>query len=109
MALARAISAKRRRFSDPIQRIRLLTASGEIQLGEFRIIPIIKMGNLRLTNAPMAFADLHVFNHWGLNDRPAALFGVDLLRLFARVELDFGAGKVLFRLGQGALPPMVQT
>mgnify|MGYP001203327961 CR=1 FL=1 len=109
MALARAISAKRRRFSDPIQRIRLLTASGEIQLGEFRVIPNIKMGDLRLTNTPMAFADLHVFNHWGLNDRPAALFGVDLLRLFARVELDFGAGKVLFRLGQGGLPPVLQA
>lgn len=109
MALARAIAAKRRRSPDLVQRIRLLTASGEIQLGEFRIIPTVKMGDLRLTNTPMAFADLHVFNHWGLTDRPAALFGVDLLRLFARVELDFGAGKVLFRLGQGGLPTVLQA
>lgn len=109
MALARSIAARRRRSPDPVQRIRLLTASGEIQLGEFRIIPDIKMGDLRLTNAPMAFADLHVFNHWGLNERPAALFGVDLLRLFARVELDFGAGKVLFRLGRGGLPTVLQA
>ncbi|MDR7229631.1 putative aspartyl protease [Caulobacter sp. BE264] len=109
MALARAIAAKRRRSPDPVERIRLLTASGEIQLGEFRIIPNIKMGDLRLTNTPMAFADLHVFNHWGLNERPAALFGVDLLRLFARVELDFGAGKVLFRLGQGGFPTVLQA
>jgi predicted aspartyl protease len=109
LALARAIAAKRRRSPDPVQRIRLLTASGEIQLGEFRVIPNIKMGDLRLTNTPMAFADLHVFSHWGLNDRPAALFGVDLLRLFARVELDFGAGKVLFKLGQGGLAPVLQA
>lgn len=109
MALARAIAAKRRLSPDRVQPIRLLAASGEIQLGEFRIVPAITMGDLRLTNTPMAFADLHVFNHWGLNDRPAALFGVDLLRLFARVELDFGAGKVLFRLGQGGLSPVLQA
>ncbi|AZS21303.1 MULTISPECIES: retropepsin-like aspartic protease [unclassified Caulobacter] len=109
MALARAIAAKRRRSPDFVRRIRLLTASGEIQLGEFRIIPTIAMGDLRLSNTPMAFADLHVFNHWGLNDRPAALFGVDVLRLFARVELDFGAGQVLFRLGQGGFSPVLQA
>lgn len=103
MALARAIAARRRRASDIVQQARLLTAGGEMQLGEFRIVPSIVMGDLRITNIPMAFADLHIFNVWELNSRPAALLGVDVLRLFARVELDFGAGRVLFRLGQGGL------
>lgn len=103
MALARAIAARRRRSADVVQQARLLTAGGEMQLGEFRIVPSIVMGELRITNIPMAFADLHIFNVWNLNDRPAALLGVDVLRLFARVELDFGAGRVLFRLGQGGL------
>jgi hypothetical protein len=105
MALARAIAARRRRSADMVQQARLLTAGGEMQLGEFRIVPSITMGDLRITNIPMAFADLHIFDVWGLNDRPAALLGVDVLRLFARVELDFGAGRVLFRLGQGGLVP----
>lgn len=105
MALARAIAARRRRSSDIVQQARLLTAGGEMQLGEFRIVPSILMGELRITNVPMAFADLHIFNVWNLNNRPAALLGVDVLRLFARVELDFGAGRVLFRLGQGGLMP----
>ena len=105
MALARAIAARRRRSADIVQQARLLTAGGEMQLGEFRIVPSITMGELRITNIPMAFADLHIFDVWSLNDRPAALLGVDVLRLFARVELDFGAGRVLFRLGQGGLMP----
>ncbi len=105
MALARAIAARRRRSPDVVQQARLLTAGGEMQLGEFRIVPSILLGELRITNIPMAFADLHIFDVWGLNDRPAALLGVDVLRLFARVELDFGAGRVLFRLGQGGLVP----
>lgn len=103
MALAHAIAARRRRAPENVQQVRLLTAGGEMMLGEFRVVPSIVMGELRITNIPMAFADLHIFDIWGLNDRPAALLGVDVLRLFARVELDFGLGRVLFRLGQGGL------
>lgn len=106
MALARAIAARRRK-SDIVSQARLLTAGGEMKLGEFRVIPSMAMGDVRITNIPMAFADLHIFDVWGLNDRPAALIGVDVLRLFARVELDFGAGKVLFRLGQGGMVPQI--
>jgi hypothetical protein len=103
MALAHAIAARRRRQPENVQQARLLTAGGDMMLGEFRIVPSIVMGELRVTNIPMAFADLHIFELWGLNDRPTALLGVDVLRLFARVELDFGLGRVLFRLGQGGL------
>lgn len=103
MALARAIAARRRRSPDDMRPARLLTAGGEMQLGEFRVVPTIEMGELRIINIPMAFADIHIFDYWSLNNRPAALLGVDVLRLFARVELDFGAERVLFRLGQGGV------
>lgn len=100
LALQRAIAAKRRRVSDIVKPARLLTAGGEVYLGEFRVVPSITMGNLQLTNIPMAFADVHIFDVWSLNDRPAALLGVDVLKLFAKVELDFGSDRVLFKLGQ---------
>ena len=103
--LARAIAARRRRTPDFVRPARLLTAGGEMQLGEFRLVPTMSMGDLRITNVPMAFADLHIFDLWSLNNRPAALIGVDILHLFARVELDFGAGRVLFRLGDGGVAP----
>jgi Aspartyl protease len=107
MALARAIAARKRRTSDWVRPARLLTADGEVQLGEFRIVPSIVMGALQLTNVPMAFADVHIFDVWQLKQQPAALLGVDVLRLFARVELDFGDDRVLFRLGQGGFGPSV--
>ncbi len=107
MALARAITARRRRTNDIVRPARLLTADGEVQLGEFRIVPSIVMGELQLTNVPMAFADVHIFDVWSLKDQPAALLGVDVLRLFARVELDYGDDRVLFRVGQGGLTPRV--
>ncbi len=109
MALGRAIAARRRGSSDAVQPARLLTASGEMQLGEFRVVPTITMGDLRITNIPMAFADIHIFDYWSLNNQPAALLGIDVLRLFARVELDFGADRVLFRLGQGGFAPTLNA
>ena len=109
MALSRAIAARRRRNPDDMRPARLLTAAGEMQLGEFRVVPTLAMGELRITNVPMAFADIHIFDYWSLNDRPAALLGVDVLRLFARVELDFGGDRVLFRLGQGGIAPILNA
>ncbi|HQR89056.1 MAG TPA: retroviral-like aspartic protease family protein [Caulobacter sp.] len=104
-ALSRAIATRRRRHDD-VRSAQLLTASGEVTVGEYRIAPSLTLGDLRMTNVPMAFADLHIFDVWGLNDRPALLLGVDILKLFSRVELDFGAGRVLFRIG-GVTPPRV--
>lgn len=105
MALSRAIATRRRRHDD-VRPARLLTASGEISVGEYRIAPSLTLGDLRMTNVPIAFADLHIFDIWRLNDRPALLLGVDILKLFSRVELDFGAGRVLFRIG-GVTPPRI--
>lgn len=107
MALSRAIATRRRKSLDDVRPTRLLTASGEMRVGEYRVAPSLTLGELRVTNLPMAFADLHIFDVWGLNDRPAILLGVDVLRMFARVELDFGSGRILFRVGERRAPPRV--
>jgi len=104
MALARAINA-RRRGSDPAQKIRLVGSAGAETLGEFRVVKSMELGELRITQLPVVMADLHIFDFWEINDRPAILLGVDVLKMFARVELDFGGGKVRFRLGHGAPAP----
>lgn len=102
MALSRAIATRRRKSNDVVRPAQLLTAAGEISIGEYRIAPSMTLGDVRITNLPMAFADVHIFNVWGVLDRPAILLGVDVLQMFARVELDFGAGRVVFRMGNVA-------
>jgi hypothetical protein len=47
---------------------------------------------------PVIFADLHTFHVWEMADGPALLIGVDLLRQFESVDLDFGRSEVLFRV-----------
>jgi len=109
MALAEAIKLRLRRKPDSSMAIRLIGAAGEATVGELRVVRSIELGALRMSNLPLVLADLHIFDIWNLNGRPAVLLGVDVLKMFARVELDFGADRVKFRLGKGWAPPVLQA
>lgn len=109
MALAQAIKLRVRRKPEPAMTVRLIGAAGEATVGELRIVRSIELGALRMTNLPLVLADLHIFDIWNLNSRPAVLLGVDVLKMFARVELDFGSDRVKFRLGKGWTPPILQA
>ena len=109
MALAEAIKLRVRRKPEPAMAIRLIGAAGEATVGELRVVRSIEMGALRMTNLPLVLADLHIFDIWNLNSRPAVLLGVDVLKMFARVELDFGSDRVKFRLGKGWTPPILEA
>jgi hypothetical protein len=109
MALAQAIKLRVRRKPEPAMAVRLIGVAGEATVGELRIVRSIELGALRMTNLPLVLADLHIFDIWNLNGRPAVLLGVDVLKMFARVELDFGSDRVKFRLGKGWEPPILQA
>ncbi|MEI9965561.1 MAG: hypothetical protein WDM92_13735 [Caulobacteraceae bacterium] len=72
-------------------------------VGEFAILPAMRLGGLRFNDVPVAFADLHIFRLWDLEDRPAMLLGVDVLSRFPFVALDFARAEVRFRLPQRSL------
>jgi hypothetical protein len=109
MALAEAIKLRVRRKPEPAMAVRLIGVTGEATLGELRVVRSMELGALRMSNLPLVLADLHIFDVWNLNGRPAVLLGVDVLRMFARVELDFGADRVKFRLGKGWTPPILEA
>jgi hypothetical protein len=49
----------------------------------------IRLGGIDINDMPVAFADVHPFAKLGLTDKPAVLLGMDALRLFDRVSVDF--------------------
>ena len=59
----------------------------------------IRLGGLRFTDIPVLVSDLDLFEQWGMADRPTILLGVNVLRLFSRVEMDYGRKRVMFRVG----------
>jgi hypothetical protein len=75
----------------------LLSATGQRTTAEFAAMPPLRLGGLLIGNLTAAFADLHIFAIWDLLDRPAILVGVDVLREFNAVEIDYGLRAVTFR------------
>ncbi|WP_166932594.1 aspartyl protease family protein [Rhizomicrobium electricum] len=65
------------------------------------------IGRFTLTDCPIAIADLQVFDIWGLADRPALVIGMNWLRLFKRVSVDYGRKELRFELGAAGHPTLV--
>lgn len=100
-----ASSDRRRGRVDPYQRLKMETLVGEQFWGELLYIPFMRLGGLHLGNVPVIYSDMHVFDIWGLKDKPAVVLGMDLLTQFDTVALDFGRSQVRFDVADQALPP----
>jgi predicted aspartyl protease len=74
----------------------LISATGQTAEGEFAPLPVLRLGGMQIYEVLGVFADLHIFDLWKLNDRPAILIGIDVLRHFHEVALDFGRKVVVF-------------
>lgn len=84
----------------------ITSVTGGVLSGPSGVIESVRMGPVTLKGVPVLFADATVFDQLGLKNKPALMLGVDALRLFDRVAIDFGRGKVDFLLpDSGALVP----
>lgn len=91
-----ALVAQRPDYADQLAATRLISATGQTSPAQLGPLPRLRLGGIGLNNIRAAFAPLHIFSLWDLNDRPAMLVGVDVLRNFDEVTLDFGRREVLF-------------
>ncbi|HEX8572237.1 MAG TPA: retroviral-like aspartic protease family protein [Allosphingosinicella sp.] len=69
--------------------IELQSVTGGRMPAEQSMVRRIRLGGVDINNMPVAFADVHPFRKLGLMKRPALLLGMDALRLFERVSVDF--------------------
>lgn len=76
--------------------VRLESLAGEVFRGEPLFLPFLRLGGLHLGNVQVVHADMHVFDVWGLKRWPALVIGMDLLKEFESVALDFGRSQVRF-------------
>lgn len=74
-------------------------ATMPVQVGQ---IERLKIGGVDFTDLPVAYANSPAFTALGLEQRPALLLGMDALRLFDRVSVDFANRRVTFDLPDGA-------
>jgi len=80
------------------EEVQVISVTGDSVTAPIGILRTLGVGKLRVTNQPVAYTDLYVFNQFGLHDKPAMLLGMNTLRHFARVSIDFPAREVRFLL-----------
>lgn len=71
-------------------------------VGNIRLARDVRIGRAQLQNVPIAFVDSPTFKVLGLDHEPAMVLGMNELKLFRRVAIDFKERKVLFDMPRGA-------
>lgn len=69
--------------------VELQSVTGEKLAGEYTVVRELTVGGITLKKLPIVFADSHAFRRLGLDDKPALLLGMNALRSFDRVSIDF--------------------
>ncbi|MGA9658831.1 MAG: retropepsin-like aspartic protease [Asticcacaulis sp.] len=88
LALGQALM-KRNRRSDYVGSLKLTGVSGGQVKGNVLAVKNIQMERMSFRNGLMAIADVPGFNIWQLTKRPALMIGMDYLRQFDAVTIDF--------------------
>jgi len=65
---------------------------------DYMVVTRLRIGGISMGNAAIAFAEAHPFKLFGLSRKPSMLLGVESLRSFRRVSVDFATRKVKFLL-----------
>lgn len=88
-----------KRGDAPGQKTSIIGVTGAELPAEATSIRRITLGGMEVTHMPIAYADVQTFRLFGLEDKPAILVGMDVLRMFERVAVDFKEREVRFRVG----------
>ncbi|HWK36835.1 retroviral-like aspartic protease family protein [Sphingomonas sp.] len=81
--------------------LEMISVTGERVPTDYIRVDNIGVGDMRFHEMPVAFADVAPFVQFGLDDRPAMLLGMQSLRSFRRVRIDFANREVRFQMPRG--------
>ncbi|MFC3076877.1 retroviral-like aspartic protease family protein [Phenylobacterium terrae] len=92
----RELARRKDKTFKPGAPVGLISVAGERFEGEAGFLPWVRLGGLQMGAVPVVYADSHVFRLWELERSPALILGMDILRQFDAVALDFGRSNVRF-------------
>jgi predicted aspartyl protease len=78
---------------NPAGMVSLTTVTGEVVSGECVFIDSLRLGDVNMKDVGIVFADSPAFRKLELADKPAMLLGMNAMRAFKRVSIDFGRRK----------------
>lgn len=86
----------------------LTSVTGGTLTGQIGQIQSVRLGRVNLNRVPVIFADASPFAELGLQDKPALMLGISALRIFDRVAIDFGRGRVDFLMPDASAAQSMQ-
>ena len=73
--------------------VELESVTGQKILGDYMLIRALTIGGVNLTNLAIVFADAPTFKQLKLDGKPALLLGMNAIRAFKKVSIDFANKK----------------
>jgi predicted aspartyl protease len=78
-----------RSLIDAAKRVELQSVTGETLAGDYMFVRELDMGGIGLKDLAIVFADAHTFKQLKLDQKPALLLGMNAIRAFKKVSIDF--------------------
>ncbi len=75
-------------------RVEVHSVTGHKIHGDYTFIRRLEIGGVQLKDLAIIFADAHTFKKLGLRDKPALLLGMNAMRAFRKVSIDFANRKL---------------
>ncbi len=85
-----------------IKAITMTDVLGRSTPAEYALVGKMRFGGVIMSNAAIAFADVHPFRLFNLVNKPSMLLGMEGLRGFQRISVDFTNRKIKFLLNKGS-------
>jgi predicted aspartyl protease len=82
-----------RNLINGMQTVELESVTGQRITGDYMFVRSLTIGGIDLNNLAVVFADAHTFKQLGLENRPALLLGMNAIRAFKKVSIDFANHK----------------
>lgn len=86
----------------PLGKVTMIAVNGVAITAESYLLERLEIGGVRFSGVSVAIADLAPFRRFGLEDRPALLLGMDTLRMFRAIDIDFANRTIVMRLPRDA-------
>ncbi len=82
----------------PLKPIGMTDVLGKTMAAEYAVVEKMRFGSIAMSGAAIAFADAHPFKLFALHNKPSLLLGMEGLRSFDRISVDFANKKLRFLL-----------
>ena len=92
-ALQKALSKRRKGETTQLQSV-----TGQTIIADIAMARTVKLGTMTMNNSMLVFADTPAFEKLEMVKRPAMFMGMNQLKLFHRVAIDFATKRILFDL-----------